>query len=251
MSPTKLEPGQPFTVAMLLFPGVTQLDLTAPLEVFDRVRGVSVQLVAKSRDPVSVAALTPPAMQILPSACFDDIATADLLCVPGGPGVIDLLNNAETLAFLRRVAAGARYVTSVCTGSLLLGAAGLLHGYRATTHWNSMHCLAPLGAVPVEQRVVFDRNRITGGGVTSGIDFALQVIRELWGERSAQVAELTMEYDPSPPMGAGSPRTAPPDLVEHVRTILRPVSDRQAVAIEMARARLEGEMRARDDRNAG
>lgn len=239
--PGKLEPGQPFTVAMLLFPGVTQMDSTAPLEVFGRVRGVSVQLVAKSRDPVSVAALTPPAMQILPSACFDDIATADLLCVPGGPGHIDLLNDAETLAFLRRVAAGARYVTSVCTGSLLLGAAGLLRGYRATTHWNSMHCLAPLGAVPVAERVVFDRNRITGGGVTSGIDFALHVIRELWGDRSAQLAELMLEYDPSPPMGAGSPRTAPPDLVEHVRTIMRPVSDRQAVAIELARERLARE----------
>ena len=157
MSPDKLEPGQPFTVAMLLFPGVTQLDLTGPLEVFGRVRGVSVQLVAKSRDPVSVASMTPPAMQILPSACFDDITTADLLCVPGGPGHIELLNDAETLTFLRRMAAGARYVTSVCTGSLLLGAAGLLRGYRATTHWNSMHCLAALGAVPVEERVVFDR----------------------------------------------------------------------------------------------
>ena len=241
MSPDKLEPGHPFTVAMLLFPGVTQLDLTGPLEVFGRVRGVSVQLVAKSRDPVSVASMTPPAMQILPSACFDDIVTADLLCVPGGPGHIDLLNDLETLAFLRRVAAGARYVTSVCTGSLLLGAAGLLRGYRATTHWNSMHCLAALGAVPVEERVVFDRNRITGGGVTSGIDFALQVIREVWGDRPAQLAELTLEYDPSPPMGAGSPRTAPADLVEQVRSVMKPVSVRQAAAIEIARARLERE----------
>lgn len=244
MSPDKLEPGQPFTVAMLLFPGVTQLDLTGPLEVFGRVRGVSVQLVAKSRDPVSVASMTPPAMQILPSACFDDIATADLLCVPGGPGHIDLLNDAETLAFLRRVAAGARYVTSVCTGSLLLGAAGLLRGYRATTHWNSMHCLAALGAVPVEERVVFDRNRITGGGVTSGIDFALQVIREVWGDRPAQLAELTLEYDPSPPMGAGSPRMAPPDLVEQVRSVMRRVSERQAAAVEIARARLARESAA-------
>ncbi len=241
MSPDKLEPGHPFTVAMLLFPGVTQLDLTGPLEVFGRVRGVSVQLVAKSRDPVSVATMTPPAMQILPSACFDDIATADLLCVPGGPGHIDLLNDAETLAFLRRVAGGARYVTSVCTGSLLLGAAGLLRGYRATTHWNSMHCLAALGAVPVEERVVFDRNRITTGGVTSGIDFALQLIREVWGDRPAQLAELTLEYDPSPPMGAGSPRTAPPDLVEQVRSVMKPVSERQAAAIEVARVRLARE----------
>jgi cyclohexyl-isocyanide hydratase len=241
MSPDKLEPGQPFTVAMLLFPGVTQLDLTGPLEVFGRVRGVSVQLVAKSRDPVSVASLSPPAMQILPSACFDDIATADPLCVPGGPGHIDLLNDVETLAFLCRVAGGARYVTSVCTGSLLLGAAGLLRGYRATTHWNSMHCLAALGAIPVEERVVFDRNRITGGGVTSGIDFALQVIREVWGDRAAQLAELTLEYDPSPPMGAGSPRTAPPDLVEQVRSVMKPVSERQAAAIEIARARLARE----------
>jgi cyclohexyl-isocyanide hydratase len=249
MSPDKLEPGQPFTVAMLLFPGVTQLDLTGPLEVFGRVRGVSVQLVAKSRDPVSAASMTPPAMQILPSACFDDIATADLLCVPGGPGHVDLLNDAETLAFLRSAAAGARYVTSVCTGSLLLGAAGLLRGYRATTHWNSMHCLAALGAIPVEERVVFDRNRITGGGVTSGIDFALQLIREVWGDRAAQLAELTLEYDPSPPMGAGSPRTAPPDLVDQVRSAMKPVSERQAAAIEIARARLAGE--SVGDRYAG
>jgi cyclohexyl-isocyanide hydratase len=249
MPTEKLQPGQPFTVAMLLFPGVTQLDMTGPLEVFGRVRGVSVQLVAKSRDAVSAASLTPPAMQILPSACVDDIATADLLCVPGGPGHIDLLNDAETLAFLRRVAASARYVTSVCTGSLVLGAAGLLRGYRATTHWNSMHCLAALGAVPVEQRVVIDRNRITGGGVTSGIDFALQVIREVWGDRPAQQAELTLEYNPSPPMGAGSPRTAPTELVEHVRTIMKPVSDRQAAAIELARVRLAQEEAL--DRSAG
>jgi cyclohexyl-isocyanide hydratase len=158
--------------------------------------------------------------------------------VPGGPGHVDLLGDPELLAFLRRTAAKARYVTAVCTGSLLLGAAGLLRGYRATTHWASMPHLAAFGALPTESRVVVDRNRITGGGVSAGIDFALQVIHELWGERAAQRVQLSIEYDPQPPTHAGTPRTAPPEVVDELRVLMQGYADRQRAAVEAARQRL-------------
>lgn len=210
--PEPLKAGEPFHIATLIYPNVTQLDFTGPLEVLKRVPGVSVDLYWKNLDPV----ISGCGLQFLPTASLDHAAPVDLLFVPGGPGQAELMTDKQVLQFLRRVGEKARYVTSVCTGSLLLAAAGLLQGYRATTHWMAMEDLALLGAVAVHERVVIDGNRITGGGVTAGIDFALTLIAELWGAPLARRIQLGLEYDPHPPFNAGSPRTALPEEVKEV-----------------------------------
>jgi cyclohexyl-isocyanide hydratase len=198
---------------MLLFDGVTQLDLTGPYEVLARMPNTRVSLVAEHPRPVR----TEWGLTITPDASFDSVPEIDVLVVPGGWGVDAQLENARVLEFLRSRGAQAKYVTSVCSGALLLGAAGLLRGYRATTHWLSLPLLAQFGAEPVDERVVRDRNRITGGGVTAGIDFALVVASELFGAPVAQGIQLAIEYRPSPPFDSGSPSTAPSDVVERVR----------------------------------
>lgn len=229
-----------FHVAILVFPGVTQLDFTGPMEVLHRVPGLRIDLAWKSLDPVACAAQVAPPLRVLPSVVLAELARTDLLLVPGGPGVSALMGDDEVLAFVRRMAAGARYVTSVCTGALVLGAAGLLQGYRATTHWAHHQWLGVLGATPVEERVVVDRNRITGGGVTSGIDFGLRVVAEVWGERRAQLAQLGLEYDPQPPFAAGHPRRASPEMVATLRQGMRAMTDRTGAAAAAAAAKLRG-----------
>ncbi|MCU0757675.1 MAG: DJ-1/PfpI family protein [Steroidobacteraceae bacterium] len=233
-------PPAPFHVAILLFPGVTQLDFTGPLEVLHRVPGLRADLVWRDLEPVQCAAQTPPALRVLPSCSFESLARTDLLLVPGGPGVAALLADDEVLGFLRRMASTARYVTSVCTGALVLGAAGLLEGYRATTHWAYRQWLPRLGAIPVPERVVVDRDRITGGGVTSGIDFALRVIAEIRGERLARLAQLGLEYDPRPPYDSGTPEAAAPELVASMRELMRGLTARAGAAVEAAAARRDG-----------
>ncbi|MCI0465664.1 MAG: DJ-1/PfpI family protein [Beijerinckiaceae bacterium] len=198
---------------MLVFPRMTQLDLTAPYEVLARFEELSLHLVWKNLDPVTDSG----GLRLLPTCTFADCPKASILFVPGGPGQISLMEDAEVLAFLRRQAAEASYVTSVCTGSLILAAAGLLTGYRATCHWLSLEQLAYFGAVPVKERVVIDCNRITGAGVTSGIDFALTLAAHLFGDDRAKRAQLAIEYDPKPPFAGGTPATASPDLVEGLR----------------------------------
>lgn len=198
---------------MLLYPRLTQLDLTGPYEVLARFEELSLHLVWKNLDPVTDSG----GLRLMPDVTFADCPKADILFVPGGPGQIALMEDAEVLAFLRRQAAGARYVTSVCTGSLVLAEAGLLTGYRATCHWLSINQLPYFGVVPVKERVVIDRNRITGAGVTSGIDFALTLAAGLFGEERAKRAQLAMEYDPKPPFIGGSPATADPQIIESVR----------------------------------
>lgn len=192
------------TVGMVLFDAMTQLDLTGPYEVFARMPETRVILIASTRSPVR----TEWGLTITPDFTFDDSPEFELLCVPGGWGVNAALEDAALLAFLRLRAKHARFVTSVCSGALLLGAAGLLRGYRATTHWQSLELLRMFGAEPVRQRVVRDRNRITGAGVTSGIDFALVVAAELFGEIVAQQIQLAIEYAPDPPFQAGSPHSS-------------------------------------------
>ncbi|WKZ94757.1 DJ-1/PfpI family protein (plasmid) [Chimaeribacter arupi] len=203
----------PLSIGFLLFPHLTQLDLTGPYEVFVRAPHTRVHLIWKTRDRVTADR----GLGLLPTTTFADCPDLDVLCVPGGPGQIDLMEDEETLAFLRRKAQQVRLITSVCTGSLVLGAAGLLQGYRATSHWASLDQLALLGAEPVAERVVHDRNRITGAGVTSGIDFALHVVAEIYGAEAAQLIQLHMEYDPAPPFSAGSPRSASPALLDAAR----------------------------------
>ena len=152
-------------------------------------------------------------MTITPTVSFADCPQLDVICVPGGFGTNDMINDEEMLAFLRRQAAGAKYITSVCTGSLVLGAAGLLQGYRATTHWTAMDFLSAFGAIPTKTRVCVDRNRVTGGGVTAGIDFALTLVSLLVDRRTAEAIQLGLEYNPAPPFNAGSPETAPPEIL--------------------------------------
>ena len=201
-------------IAMLLFPEVTLLDLVGPLEVFHRVPDAKVHLVWKDTRPVAADS----GFAMVPTTTLADLPQADVLFVPGGAGQIPLMSDNEVLGFLQRQAAGARYVTSVCTGSLLLGAAGLLRGYRAATHWAYMDLLPNVGAIPVDERVVVDRNRVTAGGVTAGIDFGLRIATELVDERFARRVQLGLEYDPAPPFASGHPRTASVEDVAAVRT---------------------------------
>lgn len=198
----------------LLFPNVQQLDLTGPYEVFASARGTQVDLVWKNRDPV----MSVTGLGFTPTATFDDSLRFDVLCVPGGGGVNALLTDEVVLDFIRAQAKHARYITSVCTGSLVLGAAGLLKGRQAATHWNAMDFLPRFGATPVHERVVRDGNIITAGGVTSGIDFGLSVLAELFGQREAEVVQLSLEYAPAPPFNAGTPTQAAPDIVTEARS---------------------------------
>lgn len=205
-------------LVMLLYPRLQQLDLTGPLDVFARFADeLDIHLAWKDTEPVTDVG----GLRLLPTVSFADCPQADILFVPGGAGQLPLMDDSETLDFLRRQGEGARYVTSVCTGSLLLAAAGLLSGYRATSHWLSIDQLAHFDVEPVAERVVIDGSRITGGGVTSGIDFALTVAAHLFGEERAKLAQLNMEYDPAPPFASGSPKVAEPALVERAREATR------------------------------
>lgn len=205
-------------IGFLLFPHVTQLDLTGPAQFLSRVPGAQVHLVWQSRDPVP----TDVGFTINPTTTFADCPPLDVLCVSGGFGIERLFGDADTLAFLRRQGGQARYVTSVCNGSLVLGAAGLLDGYRAACHWMWLPLLERFGAVPVAERIVRDRNRISGGGVTAGIDFGLALAAELAGEDVARMIQLGLEYDPQPPFHAGSPQGAGPELVARYREMVAP-----------------------------
>jgi len=207
---------------ILVFPGVQQLDLACPYEVFASLPGAAVHLVWKDRRPVASST----GLILRPTARFDACPPLDVLCVPGGAGVNPLLEDGVVLDFLRSRAPSARFVTSVCTGALVLGAAGLLNGRHATTHWLAHDFLAAFGAIPVQARVVRDGNLITAGGVTAGLDFGLTVVAELAGREAAEAIQLNLEYAPKPPFTAGSPETASPQVVVAVRTRL--AASRQA-----------------------
>lgn len=207
---------------LLAFPQVQQLDLTGPYEVFASVPGSEVHLIWKDLQPLRSAT----GLMLTPTVTFADCPPLDVLCVPGGAGVNALLENETVLAFLRERAPGLRYLTSVCTGSLVLGAAGLLRGKRATSHWNALDFLSHFGAEPVAERVVRDGMLITAGGVTSGIDFGLTMVAELLGDTEAQTIQLAIEYAPQPPFDAGTPREAPADILQAAR--LRLAGSRKA-----------------------
>jgi cyclohexyl-isocyanide hydratase len=223
MSPTR--------IGLLLFPRMTQLDLTGPFEVFAKLPDAEVLLLWKTLQPVEAET----GLRLLPHATLSDCPLLDVVCVPGGPGVNALMEDDDVLAWLRARAKQARYVCSVCTGSLVLGAAGLLHGKRATSHWASRDLLAAFGAIPTTGRVVRDGNLFTGGGVTAGIDFALTMVAELAGPAAAQAIQLQIEYAPAPPFDAGTPDSAPADVLAAVQAAGAPMrAVREALVARIA-----------------
>lgn len=204
--------GQALDIGILFFPGMTQLDVTGPFEVMARLPKARVHLLWKTLEPIT----SDVGLTLMPTTTFDECPDLDVLCVGGGPGQIELMRDDDVMDFVARRGATARYVTSVCAGSLILAGAGLLDGYRSACHWMSRDQLTSLGAIPVAERVVVDRNRISGGGVTAGIDFAFTIAAELCGEDVAQRLQLLLEYDPQPPFDI-SERTAPPELLRSIR----------------------------------
>ena len=213
-------------IGMLTFPGLNQLDLTGPFEVLHRLPEARVHLVWKEAGPVRADS----GFELRPTATLADCPPLDVLFVPGGYGQWPLQTDGEVLDFVRTQGQRARYVTSVCTGALLLGAAGLLDGYEATTHWAYVDLLDRFGARYVKRRVVVDRNRVTGGGVTAGIDFGLQLAAQLAGETAAKSIALGLEYDPAPPFEGGHPDRAEPALIAEVRRRLDARLEREGVA---------------------
>jgi cyclohexyl-isocyanide hydratase len=221
-------------IGLLVFPRMTQLDLTGPFEVFANLPGATVSLLWKALDPIDAAT----GFRIVPDLTFAECPQLDVICVPGGPGVGALMEDETVLGFLRDQAKSARFISSVCTGALVLGAAGLLRGKRATTHWASRDFLSPLGAIPTAGRVVRDGKLMTGGGVTAGIDFALTMVAELAGPAVAQGIQLGIEYAPDPPFEAGTPETAPADIVQAARAKTAELRASRTALVERVAARL-------------
>lgn len=207
-------PNPTTTIVFLLFPGITQLDFTAPAQALCRMPVARLVGAAKSLDPI----VTDCGFAILPTHDFASAPQADIICVPGGHGVTDALGDTATIDFITRQSAGARWVTSVCTGAFLLGRAGLLEGKHATTHWGYTHLLPLVGATHKAARVVEDGHVVTAGGVTSGLDFALTLIERLHGPAFAQATQLAIEYDPAPPFATGHPDRAPAAITEGLKT---------------------------------
>jgi cyclohexyl-isocyanide hydratase len=225
---------RPPVIVFALFPGVTQLDFTGPHQVFSSLSGASVILASAAGGAIEAGGMIFAGLRRLA-----EIPECDVLCVPGGPGVTEsAIADAAFLGELRRLAATAKFVTSVCTGSLALGAAGLLRGKRAACHWAWRDLLAPFGAIPDGGRVVRDGNVITGGGVTAGIDFALAVVAELTDPETAQAIQLQIEYAPAPPFDAGLPETAPPAILARVRERHSAIAAERRAAVDSAAARL-------------
>lgn len=222
------------SVAFLVYPQVTQLDFAGPAQFLSRLGNATVDYVAKAPGPVP----TDSGFALLPTATFSEVRQADILCVPGGIACVDVMEDDESLDWVSRIGERAQWVTSVCTGSLILAAAGLLRGYRAACHWAWRDHLALFGAEPVAERVVFDRNRATGGGVTAGIDFALALTAAIRGEDHARMVQLALEYDPAPPFDCGSPERAGPELVGHYRQRMEAMAPGREERIRAAAARL-------------
>jgi len=223
-----------FRIGFLAFPAMTQLDLTGPLQVFANLPGAEIRVIWKTLEPIS----TQGGVRLVPDTVLAECPPLDVICVPGGPGVLALMDDAEVLDFLRQQAAQARYVGSICTGALVLGAAGLLRGRKATTHWAWTDLLVPLGAIPTPGRVVRDGNIFSGGGVTAGIDFALVMVAELAGREAAENIQLGIEYAPAPPFNAGNPETARPELVATARARMTDVRVQREAKVAAVAGRL-------------
>jgi cyclohexyl-isocyanide hydratase len=227
---------QPTRIVFALFPGVTQLDFTGPHQVFSRLPGAEVILASRTGKPIEADGIIFAGLRRLA-----DIEHCDIICVPGGFGTTDnAIQDAEFLHHVRRLAGAARYITSVCTGSLALGAAGLLRGKRAACHWAWRELLPLFGAIPDPARVVRDGNIVTGGGVTAGIDFALTLVAEIAGPDIAQSIQLGIEYAPAPPFDSGSPERAPPEILARTSQRYAAGAAERRAAVEAAAARLAG-----------
>jgi cyclohexyl-isocyanide hydratase len=221
-------------VGLLLFPRITQLDLAGPYEVFCRMPGAAVHLLWKDTQPIK----SEWGLELRPDTRFEDCPPLDVFCVPGGGGVFELFGDDALIDAVRTIAKRSRFVTSVCTGAFLLGAAGLLAGKRATTHWASRDLLRGFGAIPDESRIVVDGNLITSGGITSGIDFGLHIAAQLVGVEQAKEIQLAMEYDPAPPFASGSPRVAEPAILARFSEGIKERQQRRAALVREASHRL-------------
>lgn len=202
----------PLQIGFIIFPQMTQLDMTGPAQVLSRLPNSQVHYIWKNTNPV----MTDSGFAIVPTKTFEDCPQLDILVQPGGIGIFDLIDDSETLAFLKHQGENAKFVSSVCNGSLVLGAAGLLVGYNSACHWAWGFELAKYGANFITDRVVQDRNRISGGGVTAGIDFGLALFAQIAGEKAAKTLQLMLEYDPMPPFDCGNPQKAGKELVDIV-----------------------------------
>ncbi|MGY5777718.1 DJ-1/PfpI family protein [Rhizobium sp. LEGMi135b] len=223
---------------LLAFPGVQQLDLTAPYEVFASMEDAEVHLVWKDASPIISATK----LVLQPTTTFAECPPLDVICVPGGVGVNALLEDATVLSFIREQAVQARFVTSVCTGSLVLGAAGLLKGKKATTHWNALDFLESFGAIVTPGRVVRDGNLFTAGGVTAGIDFGLTIVAALRGQEEAEGIQLSLEYAPEPPFHSGLPEKASAEVLARTKARLAGSRmARQTIIARLAAAEHEAE----------
>lgn len=209
---TNAEKAPPFRMGMIIFPGMTNLDFAGPNQILSGAPGAQTYVLGKTLDPI----ITDTGIRVTPDTTLRDCPELDLIFIGGGGGTTALMEDPEVINFLRSRAPRAKWITSVCTGALVLGAAGLLKGYKATTHWTAMDVLPIMGVTPVYERYVIDRNRISGGGVTAGIDFGLIVLAEIWGRDVAERMQLICEYDPKPPFNSGSPKTARPALVASI-----------------------------------
>jgi cyclohexyl-isocyanide hydratase len=230
----------PHTTTHIVFPlfdQTTHLDFTGPHQVFSSVPDARITVASMGGGDIEAEG----GLMFSGLADLRKIDSCDVICVPGGPGTSAAMVDEAFIREIRRLADGARYLTSVCTGSLILAAAGLLRGKRATTHWATRELLAPLGAIVDEGRVVRDGNIITGGGVTAGIDFALVAVAEIFGRAAAEAVELDLEYAPAPPFGVGRPESAPPELVSEVRRALNPSVTAFRAAVDEAVHRLQAE----------
>lgn len=226
-----IDPGRHLNIGSLIFDGIDQIDLTGPFEVLARIPNSTYQLYGKTGGMIRDLK----GLRITPDAAIADAPQLDVLHIPGGFGQEALMEDEEVLSWIRTQAAGAHSIFSVCTGALVCGAAGLLKGRRATTHWASFHLLPFFGAIPVDQRVVVDGDWVFAAGVTAGIDGALQLVAELRGDAAAQGIQLYMAYAPEPPFDAGTPETAPPEILRQMQALVAPVTvQREATARRVA-----------------
>lgn len=237
LSNAQLLSGPKLAIAMLAYPGMYLQDLVGPLTMFEALLNRDIHLVWKTKDPVNVGSM----VKINPTSTLKDCPdNLDVLFVPGGlPGTQQMMEDDEVLSFLAEKGKSAKYVTSVCTGALILGAAGLLKGYKATSYWNTTETLKVFGAIPTEGRVVIDRNRMTGGGVTAGLDFGLAIVAKLRNQTYAEAVQLYVEYNPQPPFNSGSPVTANKQAKQFIDAMFTPAAKALHETALRAQKRLE------------